>query len=416
MSAAKPEKLVMGQAHTLENQLLLYCARLYMDDATKALASQLVEKNLDWSYLLQTALNHGVGPLLYVNLRAMDLDTIPRVTLAALRLHMQQVFVANSLMVQELLRILTVFDAHDLCALPYKGPTLIVSAYRNLALRPFGDLDIWIHQHDMKRGRELLLSLGYQPGIPYMSHDEHTYICYIRTHHGYPFFRKEKNRLLSVDLQWSVTDTLFSCPIALQPVWGRRQTVSLGRDVPSLCVEDTLLVLAIHGTKHRWNRLIWICDIAELLRAQTQIDWAYLVRETEKLGSSRMLFFGLYLANVLFDARLPPEVSQRINANPFPGSLVQRVRQELFHPTSPLFSIFEESPIFYFRLREHWQDKMRLAFRYGFYYTRRIFTPSEPDFMFCSLPKSLFFVYYILRPFRLIGLYVSHLFQRKCGT
>ena len=305
----------MGQPYTLEHQLLLCCARLHLDDATKALASQLVKKNLDWSYLLRTALTHGVGPLLYVNLRAMDPDTIPPAALATLRLHMQQVFVTNSLMVQELLKILTVFDAHHLYAIPYKGPTLAVSAYGNLALRPFGDLDIWIPQHDMKKGKELLLSLGYQPGIPDNGQDEDTHI---RTHHDYPFFRKEKDTALCVELQWGVTEAPFSCPIAFQPLWERRQTVSLDRNVPSLCVEDTLLALCIHGTKHGWNKLMWICDIAALLRSQTQIDWTFLVREAEKLGGSRMLFFGLHLANVLLDAPLPPEISQRINAQSFP--------------------------------------------------------------------------------------------------
>jgi hypothetical protein len=407
---ATPERLAMAQPYALENQLLLCCARLHLDDATKAFASRLVDENLDWLYLLRTALNHGVGPLLYVNLRAMDRDTIPPAALSTLRLHMQQVFITNSLMVQELLKILTVFDAHHLYAIPYKGPTLGTSAYGNLALRPFGDLDIWIPQHDLKKGKALLLSLGYQPGIPDNGQGEDTHI---RTHHDYPFFRKEKDIVLNVELQWGVTEAPFSCPIAFQPLWERRQTVSLGRNVPSLCVEDTLLVLCIHGTKHGWNKLMWICDIAALLRPQTQIDWTTLVREAEKLGGSRMLFFGLHLANVLLDALLPPQISRRINANPFPSSLVRHVRNELFRGTSPPSWILEENPYFYLRLRERWQDKLRLVFRYGPYYARRMFTPNELDVRFCPLPRSLFFLYYILHPVRLIGVYARQLFQRK---
>jgi hypothetical protein len=410
----------MGQPYALENQLLLCCARLHLDDATKALASRLVEKNLDWLYLLRTALNHGVGPLLYVNLRAMDPDTIPPAALATLRLHMQQVFITNRLLVQELLKILTVFDAHHLYAIPYKGPALAVSAYGNTALRPFGDLDIWIPQHDMKKGKALLLSLGYQPGIPDMGQDEDTYI---RTNHAFPFFRKERDIVLWVDLQWDVTQPPFSCPIAFPPLWERRQTVSLGRNIPNLCAEDTLLVLCIHGTKHRWEKLMWICDIAALLRSQTQLDWSFLVREAEKLGGSRMLLFGLHLANILLDAPLPPEIHERIKVNPFPRSLVQQVRKELFCGTSPHSKILEErpffyeqKPFFYLKVRERWQDKIRLVSHYGPYYVRRMFTPNEEDFIFFPLPKPLFFLYHVLHPVRLIGVYARQFFQRKWTT
>src|SRR5262245_46358718 len=126
------ERVAMAQRYAREHQFLLCCARLHLDDAAKVLAQQLVETDLDWLYLLQTAMAHGVGPLLYKSLGVIGRDALPPSARRTLHGHVQQVFVASSLMAKELLKVLAVFDAHDLHALPYKGPALAVSAYGEL--------------------------------------------------------------------------------------------------------------------------------------------------------------------------------------------------------------------------------------------------------------------------------------------
>lgn len=127
----------------------------------------------------------------------------------------------------------------------------------------------------MLRGKEILFSLGYQPERAWSVRDEETYLCH---NHDYPFVKKSKGKEINVDLQWGISEYEFSFPIEFQPVWERRGAVSLlGRTTPNLSVEDTLLVLCVHGAKHGWNRLMWVCDIAELLRANSHIDWTWLI-------------------------------------------------------------------------------------------------------------------------------------------
>src|SRR3712207_8653927 len=49
----------------------------------------------------------------------------------------------------------------------------------------------------------------------------------------------------------------------------------------------SLLILCVHGTKHIWGRLSWICDVAELLRTQPDMDWEYVLdRKSTRLNSS----------------------------------------------------------------------------------------------------------------------------------
>ncbi|WP_410971925.1 nucleotidyltransferase family protein, partial [Salmonella sp. SAL4445] len=60
--------------------------------------------------------------------------------------------------------------------------------------------------------------------------------------------------------------------------WQHRVSVSLaGTAVPNLPPEELLLTLCAHASKHTWGRLIWICDVAELLRVSREIDCGWVL-------------------------------------------------------------------------------------------------------------------------------------------
>ncbi len=397
-------------SHALENQLLLCCARTQLNEPARSQVKQLVAKELDWTYLLQTASFHGVGPLLYRSLQAVVQDAIPPPAQSWLRGHTQHVFVRSSLLARELLNVLAAFEVHKLPAIPYKGPVLAACAYGGLALRPFGDLDIWVHRNDMVRGKEILFSLGHQAGQPDKVRDEETYL---RTHHDYLFVKQTKDQTTHLELQWGVTETSFPFPVEFQPLWERRNTVPLlGRAIPNLSVEDALLILCVHGAKHGWDRLMWVCDIAELLRANSAIDWTWLNQHAKKLGGRRMLLLGLHLAHSLLDAQLPERVTQQIQADSVIGAFARRVGEKLLRgaPASAA-RVRDERPFQYLKLRERWQDKLQLIVRYSPGYFFRIVTPNELDHACCSLPRSLAVLYYLVRPLRLIGAYARRTWE-----
>jgi len=49
-----------------------------------------------------------------------------------------------------------------LAFIPYKGPTLALAVYGNLALREFTDLDILVQTQNVRQAAELLKDRGYQ--------------------------------------------------------------------------------------------------------------------------------------------------------------------------------------------------------------------------------------------------------------
>lgn len=54
-----------------ELDLLLCCARTRVDAETAEHIKTLVQENIEWRYLVQTSLRHGVMSLLYQNLNAI---------------------------------------------------------------------------------------------------------------------------------------------------------------------------------------------------------------------------------------------------------------------------------------------------------------------------------------------------------
>ena len=189
-------------------------------------------------------------------------------------------------------------------------------------------------------------------------------------------------------------------------MWARlkRQNFA-GSKVLSLPPEDLALILCVHGAKHCFARLEWICDVAELIRSHQEIDWARVIRQARKQGSERMVLLGLFLAMALLGAKLPEAVRQRVESDSLVRALASQVREALFREPGSAPGAFEDNA-YRIMMRERWWDRLRLGFYYSLHYLRTRLTPNERDRAVLPLPDFLSFLYYMIRPVRLTA---------KCG-
>src|SRR5262249_7263798 len=160
------------------------------------------------------------------------------------------------------------FAANGVPAIPYKGPTLAVAAYGRVGLREFSDLDILVKKADVLRAKELLVADGFTAGPPLTDAQER---ALVESQHAYCLTRPDRSVL--VELHWEVSPRHVSLPFQPERLWQRLDPVMLaGRPVMALAPEVLLPTLCEHGAKHLWERLAWICDIAELVRAVPELD------------------------------------------------------------------------------------------------------------------------------------------------
>ncbi|MFQ5849219.1 MAG: nucleotidyltransferase family protein [Candidatus Binatia bacterium] len=376
-----------------EADLLLCCARTWMDSEKAACIRALLQHDLDWAYLLRTAHQHGMAPLLYWHLNATCLEAVPKDTLDQLRDHFDNNGRRNLFLTGELLKLLNLFEAYEIPVIPYKGPLLAASVYGNLALRQFLDLDLLVHKQHVSKARELLVSQGYRPQFHLNGDQESAFL----QSYSELCFAREDGRVI-VDLHWAITSRGFSFPLDPERLWGHLEPISLGgKEVLTLCPEDLLLILCVHGGKHLWERLDWICGIAELIRVHKGMDWRRVMEQAGALRSERMLFLGLYLASDLLEAALPEEASQRVHADPVLRLLAVQMRERLFREANGPPGVLE-SWLFHLRLRDRLRDGCR-------YCLSLVMTPTGLELTLLPLPTSLFPLYYVLRPMRLLVKY-----------
>lgn len=371
-----------------EAELLLCCARTRTDSEEAARIRALLGHDVDWDYLSRAAVENGVAPLLYRHLNAICPAAVPKRTLDQLRDNFHDNSRRNLFLTGELLRLLHLFETHKIPAIPFKGPVLAASIYGNLALRQFLDLDLIIHKEHIAKASELLIAQGYRPQFDL---NRSQAAAYARWYPARCFGREDGK--VAVDLQWAIGSRDFGFRLDPESLWRQLEPISMGgKEVMTLSAENLLLILCVHGGKHAWERLGWICDIAELIRVCEGIDWQRVMDQARALRSERMLFLGLCLVSDLLKAKVPEEVRAIVRSDPAVRSLATEVRERLFREDAPGVL---ESWGFQVRIRDRLRDGCRYCFGL-------VMTPTGLELTFMPLPALLFPLYYVLRPMRLL--------------
>lgn len=378
-----------------EVALLLCCVGTPRDVQRAEQIQFLLHEKIDWTYLTQTAPQHGVIPVLYRSLHSTYPDAVPEVILEQLRNHFYANAGRNLFLRKQLCNLLHLLETHEIPAIPYKGPVLAVSVYENLAFREFGDLDILVHERDYQTAQHLLSAQGYR---------------LMKEFDWESTFVHNSGRVV-VDLHRRMTEYGFRCPLNFDYLSKRlKPAVLAGTTVPNLSPEDTLLMLAIQITKDagsRYFQLAKICDMAELLRAYPRLDFAQALRQAKRLGGERMLLYSLRLANNLLDTVLPQEVISEMRFHPAIEGLVECARRQLFDG----YDRADQPTVDQFRwlVRERLRDKL---YPYSLRYVTDVIVPCELDRRLLPLPGRLSFLYYFIRPVRLVRKYVLLLLKR----
>lgn len=381
----------------LEVAILICCARTELDADQVDRLQRLLQGQPDWNWLLTAADKHGLLPLLYQHLSQHRLATVPEAILAELSRRFKDNARRNLILTRELLNLLDQLEAENIMALPYKGPALAASAYGNLAWRQFIDLDILVQPSDVLPAKRLIMAQGYQPRLDLSDTQE---AMLLQSNHQYSFWHQE--RQIYLELQWGFTRKYLSFNFDLAAVWQRRTTTAIGgRTVAALSAEDMLLILCVHGAKHFWGRLGWICDIAEHIRAHPNLDWFCVIEQAQQLGSERILYLGLALAYHLLTAPLPAKIVKTIERDSEIHPLVGQVYEQLFVEHRPPLADWH-NPSNRHRLQLKMRERLRDRVRYCL---RLAMAPTEAEHMTWPLPAGLGFVHNLLRPLRLVRKY-----------
>jgi hypothetical protein len=387
---------------TREAELLLRCARLALGPPDQEGIRSLVRQGIAWAELLRLARHHRLTPLLFRSLGSLPNAGVPTEVLDALR-HEFVVTATHGLHLAGSLRdTLALLEEHGIRALPYKGPVLAQQLYGDVAFRQMTDLDVLVRRADVPLALELLAGYGYRS--PYNPTPRQVRAL-LRSDNNYPL--QSDGTRPSLELHWAFAVRHPMEALDLDELLGGLGSVRLaGREMPAFGADDLLLVLCFHGARHMWERLAWLADVAELVRAGG-IDWERVAARAERFSSRRALLVGLHLAHRLLDAPVPVSVLERASADPVVRRLAEQVLTRLFggdeRPTNSIGAPFH---LFQLRTIDGVGGRLRYLCRFAL-------LPTPADWEAVPLADSLFPLYFVLRPFRLATGYRARRRERR---
>jgi hypothetical protein len=368
-----------------EAQILVACVEDHSPAGGDAIEAAIA-RGVDWERLTRLAQWHAMAPLAY---RALSrcAATVPAAALAHLRERFRSNSARNLYLAHELVRITRLLENQGLPTMSFKGPALASALYGDLAMRDFADLDILVRPPDVPRIRAALVAEGYRPRFLDGKALESGFFQCSEEAFG------ARDGIAVIDAHWRIVPRYFDFADAGASVWDRAQTMPLlSGSIVTLAPADLLLFLCIHGTKHGWPLLGWICDLAMLIRREPSLDWPWMLEEADRLRSRRPLLLGTYLANAIFGAPADEPLLARARGDRVVMRLATAIMRRLFSGVARS-ELFHEWYVPLTAL-ESARQKIR-------YLADRALTPTIEDWELIRLPRRLFPLYYAIRPLRL---------------
>jgi hypothetical protein len=346
-----------------------------------------LKDDIDWAILLSLAAAHLVRPQLIDALSKLDWIGVPTETKRSLFDFLQLHKMRSLLAAGELINVSRELSQNDVRFATFKGISLAIGLHGDLSLREFDDIDLIVEEEQIASAENVLGSLGYQP-ILGSSAFRAAFLSYQRQ----AMFVRQNNPSLAVDLHWDFAGMSVPFPISSSEIWSNLDQIDIGgRLVPTLGRVDLGLLLAGHGAKEGWRRLAWVSDFAMFIEKNPGLGWKSLLERARRRATSRALLVGLKLAAQLLGARVDTELLElaenNVSARRAAEALIRRIRSGYPVPAS-------QGELYEPYLCENWLQRAQAM---GSLVTTR----TVSDYVSMPLPRRLWGIYHLTRPFRL---------------
>jgi hypothetical protein len=341
---------------------------------------------------IMLAQKHGVLPVVYRTLKNFSIKNQPLDSaINSLKQHYLLIAQTNMFMSAELLRLKKLFETNGIVVLVFKGPVLAQQLYGDITQRQYSDLDILIRQSDINKVAQILQSCGYVPIYPLSPTQHKTWY-----RHAKDMTFIHPSQTTHIDVHWKLMDSDHPIQVSLKEIWEHPIQIYL-KDIPlsTFSNEEMLSYLCIHGSKHLWEKIEWIKDIDSFIRTQS-INWDKVKHLMQYSGSEHMIVLGLYLSHLLYATPLPKELHKKMEQQLFLSEVTSFVflnwesKQNMIAHTYTMLRLFPKASM---KLRYIWKV---------------IFKPSQNEYRFTDLPRPLYWMYYLLRPYLLTKKYFKN--------
>ena len=283
----------------------------------------------EWSVLSDTARCEGVAPLLHYTLETAGRgEEVPGDVRQSLYQEYLNAGAANVRLYHELSRIVKALQpTGDLPIVVLKGAALATTIYPNIALRPFGDLDLLLPEKKVPEAVRSLKALGYDEPFPDVAQGLNALVGHhvhlLRTHRGASttvevhwslIGGRHDRRTPSLDWFWKQSEP-FACPDVPVPFPRSFLTLNPTAHLLYLCAH----LMLQHGEGDPFLR--WFYDIHLLIeREGERSHWDELVGRVREFEWTTTVSSALQTTQRSFQTRIPRGFLRSLSADGFDKS------------------------------------------------------------------------------------------------
>ncbi len=347
----------------------------------------LKEELVSWEVFYDITVKNKLTPLVYRALKKLPSDQVDQDTFDKLAKDYQFIQYYSLLLTSELLHIFNALKEQHISAISIKGPALSYTLYGDISMRLSRDLDILADPSKIRHIDRLLIKSGYTRDQKSSALTPKQEKQYVKTYAHYTYLNY--NTGVQIELHWVLSNDYYDIPFINYR--NRQEEISLlGQTLTVLKEEENLVYLIYHGSKHAWERLVWICDVYHMIKYKP-LDWDYIIERAGSLGIMHMLGQTFLLLSLLFHYR--PE--RELPLSPKNKRLARRLAR-LSLPF--ILSVHREADIDDRPLSGDYR-KYRMYWNYGagrkLRYFISLLVPKVEDFHSVRISDHCFFLYYI---------------------
>ncbi len=281
--------------------LLLLSSQALEPEKRYILRNTLKRGDIPWDEIIIRSIKEGINSFLFLHLKD-EKEYIPDYVIRTLKEDYEQIFTMNLVFMrflEELEDLLSSWRGPRIMVI--KGASLLGCVYDDIGLRPMEDIDILVHERELKEVGGILKRIGFSKDPVYPT----TY----------------KKGLISVDLH---TDILSSHRIRSRRYIAKINNRNLWTDSAPLfnegyyvlrpSIEHTIIILCFHLLKHNFERLIWLVDIAEIVKKHSlHFKWSNLLESARNMGAQRAVLYPFIIIRDILGIDVPDEFLKELS-------------------------------------------------------------------------------------------------------
>ena len=299
-----------------EDQILYFCARQnFQKEHHQKVLDICRREEIRWDQFFLTAQQHGVAPLVAVNLSKFDEQDIdvPGEIAEKFRLATVNSIAMAGKRTDQLAKIFTFFENLSVDIMAIKGAALEILVYDQSWYTTANDLDLIIKMDpaEFKQSNRWELE-DLKRDIPL----EYDFIV----HHDVTM-----NGILPIDFHTIWKD---ACNIQLE-----------GQKLFVMSQEDMLITSCINSCRKRYFRLKALFDIAEIIYKFPDMNWAEFVRKAKDYQCNNIVYTALWVTKETLGCAIPTTVCSDLEINHRRARIIQRLISRISsYPLSSLSS------------------------------------------------------------------------------